>query len=134
MLTAGLVILCLKIAVGAVTALLLASLTALYFRRYRLHGRLNIAFFVLTVTALVVFEVIIRLINPDIFTAIKADPDLSTRLNIHLCFAVPSALVMPVMLFTGLKQRPALHVGLSYLFGVLWAGTFVTGIFFLRVP
>jgi uncharacterized membrane protein YozB (DUF420 family) len=132
--TAGLVILCLKIAVGAVTALLLASLTALYFRRYRLHGRINIAFFSLTVAALVVFEVIIRLIDPDIFNAIKADPDLSYRLNVHLCFAVPSALVMPFMLFTGLKQRSTLHVALSYFFAALWAGTFVTGIFFLRVP
>jgi len=128
-LTAGLVILCLKIAVAAVTVLLLASLTALYFKRYKLHGRLNIVFFGLTVAALVGLEVIVRLLRPDLFDAIRGP-----RLTVHLCFAVPAAVLMPLMLFTGLKGRSAVHVGLSYLFGVLWAGTFITGIFFLEAP
>jgi hypothetical protein len=38
---------------------------------------------------------------------------------------------MPVMLFTGLTGRRTLHLRLAYLFGALWTGTFLTGVFFL---
>jgi hypothetical protein len=130
-LTPETVILALKLAVGAVTVLLLASLAALAAGRQRLHGRLNVVFFALTVAALVGFEAVIRLIDPALFDALKADPELYRNLNVHLCFAVPSAVLMPVMLFSGLKHRRGLHVGLALLFGALWAGTFVTGVFFL---
>jgi len=130
-LTGPLVILGLKIAVGAVTVLLLASLVALSFGNYRLHGRINLAFFVLTVAALVGFEVIIRFLNPSIFDYIDTNPELRNALSIHLWFSVPSALLMPVMLYTGLKGHRTIHLGLAFVFAILWAGTFITGIFFL---
>ena len=125
------VILGLKIAVSAVTVLLLASLVALSLGKQRLHGRINIAFFSLTVTALMAFEVVIRILNPDAFVYIDAAPGLRYALNIHLCFAVPSALMMPAMLYTGLSHRRTAHLILAGLFAVLWIGTFVTGVFFL---
>jgi uncharacterized membrane protein YozB (DUF420 family) len=130
-LTGPLVILCLKIAVGAVTVLLLTSLVPLLLGNYRLHGRINLAFFILTVTALLAFEVVIRILKPSIFEYIDAYPELRNALNIHLCFALPSALLMPVMLYTGLKHYRTTHLALACVFGVLWAGTFVTGVFFL---
>ena len=125
------VILGLKVAVVAVTVLLLAALAALASGRRRLHGRLNLAFFVLTVAALFAFEVVIRVLNPGAFAYINADAGLRQALTVHLCFAVPSAVLMPAMLWTGLTHRGAAHLTLSLFFGVLWAGTFVTGVFFL---
>jgi len=123
------VILTLKIAVLAVTLLFLTSLLALYRGNYWLHGRINIAFFILTVTALLALEVVVRLIKPDLFNYF--DADTRRLLTIHLCFSMPSAVVMPLMLWTGLSHRRRLHLTLAALFGVLWTGTFVTGIFFL---
>jgi uncharacterized membrane protein YozB (DUF420 family) len=125
------VILALKIAVAAVTVLLLISLGALWRGNYRLHGRINLVFFMLTLTALLGFEVIIRIVDEKVYDYIWRDPDLSRRLRIHLCFSVPSALLMPVMLYTGLKGLRPWHIALAVVFGVLWAGTFVTGVFFL---
>ena len=131
MLTGPTVILLLKIAVASVTVLLVAALIALARGNVRLHGRINLAFFVLTLIALLGFELIIRVINPQVFDYISADDALSRALSIHLCFAVPSALLMPVMLYTGLKHHRRTHLALATVFGVLWAGTFVTGVFFL---
>jgi uncharacterized membrane protein YozB (DUF420 family) len=127
------VILALKIAVGAVTVLLLASLTAVALGNRRLHGRINIVFFVLTVAALVVFEGM-QFLAPEMFNYFN-DPekkDLRQMLRVHLCFSVPSALLLPVMLFSGLRRYRTLHLSVAALFGVLWAGTFVTGVFFLE--
>lgn len=131
MLTGPNVILALKVAVGAVTLLLLASFVALARGNYRLHGRINLAFFTLTLVALLGFEVIIRIIEPTIFDYIASNPELDRALKIHLCFSVPSALLMPAMLYTGLTHRRTPHVILAVGFGALWIGTFVTGIFFL---
>ncbi len=131
MLTGPMVILSLKIAVGAVTALLLASLVALWQGNIRLHGRINLVFFILTLIALLGFELIIRVINPDVFRYISENAELSRMLGIHLCFSIPSALLMPVMLYTGLKGHRGVHLLLATVFGVLWTGTFVTGIFYL---
>jgi uncharacterized membrane protein YozB (DUF420 family) len=125
------VILALKIAVAAVTVLLLASLVALSRGNYRLHGRFNLAFFTLTLVALLGFELIIRVIDPSIFDYITQHEGLRRALNIHLCFSIPSALLMPAMLYTGLTHRRGPHVILACLFGMLWVGTFVTGVFFL---
>ncbi len=125
------VILSLKAAVVLVTILLIASLTALACGRTRLHGRINLAFFVLTVVALFGFEVVIRFVQPAIFDYIDADADLRRALNIHLSFAVPSAVLMPLMLFTGLRHRRGAHLALSVVFGVLWLGTLITGVFYL---
>ena len=47
------VILTLKIAVGLVTLLLLTSLAALSAGNYRLHGRINVVFATLTLTAVI---------------------------------------------------------------------------------
>ncbi len=131
MLTGPNVILVLKAAVVLVTVMLVLSLTALARGHIRLHGRINLAFFVLTVTTLVGFEVVIRLIRPDIFEYILGNSELHHALNVHLCFAVPSAIIMPMMLFTGLRHRRTTHLALSVLFGTLWLGTFITGVFFL---
>ena len=54
----------LKIAVAAVTVLLLGSFIALYRGNLRLHGRINIVFFILTLAALVGLEVITNIVSP----------------------------------------------------------------------
>lgn len=125
------VILTLKVLVAAVTVLLLASLVALARGNTRLHGRINIVFFVLTVATLIVFELIIRVLNPSAMNYITDNELVRTRLQIHLSFSVPAALLMPVMLWTGLTHRRRLHLALAWVFGVLWLGTFITGVFFL---
>jgi uncharacterized membrane protein YozB (DUF420 family) len=131
LLTGPNVILTLQVAVTAVTVLLLASLVALYRGQYRLHGRINLVFFTLTLAAVLGLELVVRVISPGVFDYIRSNPPLYRALNIHLCFSVPSALLMPVMLYTGLTRRRSYHLALACVFGVLWTGTFVTGIFFL---
>ena len=131
MLTGPNVILALKLAVGAVTVLLVVSLTAVVRGNYRLHGRINLVFFTLTLAALLGLEVLIRFVNPDVFQYIRNNEALYRALTIHLCFSVPSAILMPIMLYTGLKHHRAAHLTLAVIFGILWIGTVVTGIFFL---
>lgn len=129
MLSPGTVILALKIAVSAVTVLLVASLLALAAGKPRWHGRINTAFFALVAATVLGFEVVIRLILPDLtagFTAEQRD-----ALTIHLGFSVPSALLLPAMLYTGARRLKTAHVALAVLFLILWAGTLVTGLFFL---
>jgi uncharacterized membrane protein YozB (DUF420 family) len=129
MLTGWNVILALKIAVVLVTLLLLSSLVALWRGQYRLHGRINLAFFVLTLMALLGLELLIRVIDPKVFEYF--DERTRRMLAIHLCFALPSAALMPVMLYTGLTHRRPIHLALAFVFSVLWTGTVVTGVFFL---
>jgi hypothetical protein len=126
-LTGTTIILTLKILVAAVTVLLIGSLVALAAGRPRLHGRINTAFFVLTMLTVAGFEVLLQ------FVDVKAtfDQPALDALRVHLYFAVPSALVLPVMFLTGKTRRKRLHVVLAAGFAVLWAGTFVTGVFFL---
>ncbi len=126
-----LVIRCLQVAVAAVTAILAAALVALARGDVKLHGRLNLLFFTLTLAAVVLFEVVIRIVNPGAFDYIKSNAALSRALNIHLCFSVPALLLMPAMLYTGLTKRRRTHIALAVLFSIAWLGTFVTGIFFL---
>jgi uncharacterized membrane protein YozB (DUF420 family) len=128
---AGIVILILKIAVIAVTGLLIASLWALWRGNVRLHGRINIAFFVLTLTALVGLEVIARVLYPRIFDEHFERYNARTALLVHLAFSIPSALLLLLMLPTGLRRQRRLHIGLGIVFLCLWAGTFITGVFFL---
>ena len=125
------VLLILKIAVVAVTLLLLASLVALLRGNYRLHGRINVVFFTLTMTALLGLEVVARVLQPDIFNEFFQATDAWTALYVHLSFSLPAALLLPCMLYTGLRGKRWLHLRLAALFGILWAGTFVTGVFFL---
>ena len=127
---AGLIILILKIAVATVTVLWISSLIALALGKTRLHGRINIAFFALTLAALVGLEVIVRLISPGLFDDYFT-PQEKTIMVVHLCFSVPSAVLLFVMLFTGLRHYRKFHIATGILFSVLWTGTFITGIFFL---
>ena len=122
------IILSLKVLVTAVTVLLVASLVALAMKRPRLHGRINVVFFALTMLTVVGFEVLLQF-----FVDVSATFDESAReaLRTHLYFAIPSAVLLPVMLFTGLARRKAVHVSLGVAFAVVWAGTFVTGVFYL---
>lgn len=123
------VILTLKVAVATVTVILAASLACAALGKYRLHGRLNMLFVALTLAAVLGLEVVIRLVDPTMFDYFD---DATRRLmTIHLSFSVPSALLMPLMLLTGLRHWRALHVGIGILFLTCWIGTFVTGIFFL---
>lgn len=130
-----LVILILKLAVITVTGLFLGSLVALARGNLRLHGRLNLAFFTLTLAAVLGFETLIRLwphVSADGRELFDYFDDATrTALTIHLCFSVPATLVLPIMLFSGLKHRRWAHVALGVLFVLLWTGTFVTGVFCL---
>jgi hypothetical protein len=121
------IILTLKVLVTAVTVLLVVSLAALAAGNRRLHGRLNTVFMVLTLTTVVAFEVVLQ------FVDVKSgfDPAARESLRVHLWFAAPSAVVLPVMYLSGRTGRRRLHLGLSAVFSVLWVGTFVTGVFFL---
>ena len=131
MLTGPNVILTLKIAVAAVTVLLIAAIIAVMRGNYRLHGRLNLAFFTLTLMAVLGLELVGNVLAPDAFAYIKNDDVLRQALNRHLWFSVPSTFVMPAMLYTGLKGYVRVHLSLAVCFVVLWTGTFITGIFFL---
>ena len=128
---AGLIILSLKIAVSAVTILLIASLIALASGRVKLHGRINIVFFSLTLTALIGLELITQIIFPGMLELFLDERSKRNELYLHLTFSVPSALLLFVMLFTGLKHHRRLHIAAGIVFGLLWTGTFITGVFFL---
>ncbi len=122
------IILMLKSAVVAVTVLLLLSLWALKRGNVRLHGRLNHLFFVLTMTTVLGFEGLIKFGVP-VTTHFQED-DYSA-LRFHLAFVIPLLPVMVLMLMTGRWRKRAFHVLLANVFVVLWAGMFVTGVFFL---
>ncbi len=126
--TGPVIILALKIAVIAVTLLLIAALVALARGNYRLHGRINLLFFILTVSAVIGFETLLQL-GADVKSHMNEAERIA--LKVHLCFAGPLPVVMGVMLYTGLRHARRWHLGLSILFSILWIGTFVTGVFFL---
>ncbi len=109
----------------------LSSLVALMKGRVRLHGRINLVFFILTMITLFVFELVIRVVQPELMSTLENDARIANPLKIHLYFAIPSALLMPFMLITGLKHYRRAHLTLAVCFGILWAGTVITGIFFL---
>ena len=125
------VILTLKIAVVAVTLLLLASLAAVYRGNVRLHGRINMVFFALTLTALLGLEVVARVLEPDMFNQYFEEKNAWAALYAHLAFALPAALLLPCMLYTGLRRKRRIHLALAAAFGLVWSGTVITGVFFL---
>ncbi len=125
------ILLALRVAVASVTVLLLASLVALWHGRYRLHGRLNLCFFTLSLVALLGLEAAARFMRPNPLEEYLRRTDVRQALRVHLAFSIPATVVMPAMLYTGLAHRRRLHLILAGLFAVLWTGTFVTGIFFL---
>jgi hypothetical protein len=122
-------ILTLKVAVGAVTALLALSLLALAAGRPKWHGRLNTVFFALTAATVLGFEIVIRVVRPDLTSGFTVEQ--REALSVHLGFALPAAVLLPVMLLTGRWGYRTAHRLLAGVFLVLWAGTFVTGVFFL---
>ena len=128
---AGTIILILKIAVVAVTGLLAASLTALVRGNYRLHGRINIVFFSLTLAALLGLEVIANVLSPGLFEEHFQRLHAQTALQTHLKFSIPSAALLLVMLPTGLLHFRRVHIGVGLVFLCFWIGTFITGVFFL---
>jgi uncharacterized membrane protein YozB (DUF420 family) len=122
------VILTLKVLVTAVTVLFAVAVWAIATGRKKLHGRVNTAFFTLTLTTVVGFELLLRLQGnvTDHFT-----PEQKQALLVHLCFAGPSAVLLLVMMATALLRWKKVHVACGLVFAVLWLGTFVTGVFFL---
>jgi uncharacterized membrane protein YozB (DUF420 family) len=122
------IILTLKVLVSVVTLLFAVAVWAIATGRKRLHGRVNTVFFALTLTTVVGFEVLLRVQGnvKDHFT-----PEQKQALLVHLCFAVPSAVLLLVMMTTALLRWKRLHVACGLLFALLWLGTFVTGVFFL---
>ena len=131
MLTAETVILSLKIAVIAATLLLVCSMTALALGNYRLHGRINLVFFILVLAVLLGFESAAHLISPGMLQDFLRQQQALDALYIHLGFSVPAALVLPGMLYTGLKGYRRIHIALGIVFLTLWSGTLITGVFFL---
>jgi len=129
MLTGPNVILALKIAVVSVSFILAASIVALIRGQYRLHGRINLVFMILTLAAVLGLEAIIRFYDPRIFDYF----DERTRriMRIHLCFAIPSAILIPIMYFTGRTGRRYVHRSLAAVFAICWIATLITGVFFL---
>jgi hypothetical protein len=122
------IILTLKILVSAVTLLYAAAIVAILLKRRTLHGRLNTAFFILTLTTVIGFELLLRF---GLDASATFSPEAMQALRVHLCFAVPSALLLPIMFFLGVTHRKRLHMALGVLFTILWIGTFITGVFFL---
>ncbi|WP_439625630.1 hypothetical protein [Gemmata sp.] len=121
------IILTLKVLVAAVTVLLVASLVALVLKKPRLHGRINTVFFALTMATVIGFEALLQFVN----VSATFTPEAREALRVHLWFSVPSAVLLPVMLVTGRTRRKSVHVAFGVVFAILWAGTFVTGVFFL---
>lgn len=121
-------ILALKVLVSAVTLILVAAVVAIAAGRKRLHGRLNTAFLVLTLATVLLFEARLRF-GPSV--AESFSPEAREALRVHLYFAVPSAVMLPLMYWSGATGRRRLHLPLAVLFSALWAGTFVTGVFYL---
>ena len=118
------IILTLKVLVVAVTVLLLASLVALALKRPRLHGHINTAFFVLTMSTVAGFEALLQWVD----VASAFDPEARRALYTHLWFSVPSALLLPAMLVSGKMRLKRLHIALAVVFSALWTGTVITGL------
>ena len=129
MLTGPHVILALKIAVIAVSVLLALSFIPLVRGNYRLHGRINLAFMALTLTTVLGLEFLVRVYDPALFDYF--DAETRRALYVHLCFSVPSAVLLPVMYVTGRLRVRRAHLALAWIFGALWIGTVVTGVFWL---
>ena len=118
------IIITLKVLVVAVTILLIASLVALAFRRPRLHGHINTAFFALTMATVVGFEGLLQMVN----VSGTFDDAARAALRTHLWFSVPSALALPAMWVSGKMRAKRLHLVFAAGFVALWTGTVITGL------
>ncbi len=128
MLTGPTIILILKVLVTAVTILFAGAILAIILKKRKLHGRLNTLFFFLTMTTVVAFELLLRL-GTDVTSTFSEETRQALR--IHLCFSIPSALLLPLMMLSGIRHWRTLHIITGLVFTLLWIGTFVTGVFFL---
>jgi chromate transport protein ChrA len=128
------IILILKIATSAVTLVFLTSLIALARKNVRLHGRINLVFFLLTMVAVLAFELLIR-VGPYLEPGWSVTRDWTDEqrfaLRIHLGFVIPLTAVLPLMLFTGYRHWRIAHLTLAVVFSILWLGMLVTGVGFL---
>ena len=68
------------------------------------------------------------IMQPDL---IVLDVNLPTLDGWEVCRRIKARRSVPVMLLTGKTGRRGVHVAFGVAFGILWAGTFVTGVFFL---
>src|SRR5687767_5657441 len=112
----GSVILVLKILVLAVTALLIVSLVAIGRGNRRLHGRINVVFFILTMLTVFAFEGLIRL-GPMLEPGWRVTQGWTSgellALKVHLSFVIPLTVLMPAMLYTGWTRKKWWHVRLA---------------------
>lgn len=122
------IILTLKVLVSAVTVLFAAAVWAIATGRKKLHGRINTAFFALTLTTVIGFELLLRFGVEVSTTFTDAERE---ALKVHLCFAIPAAVLLLVMMVSALLKWKRFHVACGVVFAALWLGTFVTGVFFL---
>lgn len=121
------VLICLKVAVSAVTLLLIVSVICLLLKKFRLHGIINTIVAILTLLTLIIFEGILHFSNPPLTSSFT--PDELRMLKIHLYFAVPLVPMLFFMLWTGRRRQRTRHLSLAVLFVILWVGMFITGIF-----
>lgn len=128
MLNAPTILLALKVLVSAVTVLFAASIIALLTHRVKLHGRINTIFFILTLATVLGFELLLR-IGTDVTS--QFSPEAKAMLRIHLLFAIPAAILLPIQFVLGIKGYKKAHVPLGLLFTLLWIGTFITGVIYL---
>lgn len=128
MFTPGNVILGLKIGVSAVTVLLIASGTAIALGRVRLHGRINIVFFILTTLTVVGFEFIIRFVNPQLTDSFSRGSKTGPAHSPVVFGALRHHAAIHALDNTKSPQTPR-PTGHSLC--MLWTGTFITGVFFL---
>jgi hypothetical protein len=119
----------LKVAVVSVSVILASSIVALLRGNFRLHGRLNLVFMILTLAAVFGLEFLIRVHDPRMFDYF--DDNTKEIMTVHLWFSIPSAILLPIMYFTGKTHRRRIHYVLAAIFAVCWIGTFITGVFFL---
>jgi hypothetical protein len=119
------VILILKIAVISTTILLAASIVALAKKRPRLHGQLNVWVAILLLSAVILFEGVIRLLGVDVTEHMNAQAQLI--LKIHLFFVIPLIPFLILMLMSGLGRRIKIHLQFTAVFLILWLGMLITG-------
>src|SRR5258707_7948494 len=104
------IILYLKMAVALATLLLICSLMALLNKQPRWHGRINKLVAAVLLTAVIAFEVMIRLLGVDVLS--HMDETARLALKIHLCFVIPLVPFLLMMLFTGMGRRIRVHLWL----------------------
>jgi hypothetical protein len=90
-----------------------------------------LVFFILVLAALLGLELVTQIVRPGMLQDFLRQQNALESLYIHLGFSLPAALVLPGMLYTGLKRLRRFHITLGIVFLVLWTGTFVTGVFYL---